>query len=265
LQNLRAAGDRTLRDVRTRTGDSRNHACFVVARNVRLPSAMSTTRIDFISNYCDSWCDRCAFTQRCSAFAARTAIAMCGGDVEAGLELALGAPPSAEPDGELPAEQDLEEFDREYDERNARVDASPITPAAHAYAILAHRWLVETVESFERVRDPVVHDALDVIAWDHILIGAKLHRALHGRDEYQHGERCGHEHPIQNDWNGSAKVALVSIERSEAAWRVVASCTPGDTPAMMADHLAQLLAEVEQAFPHARQFVRPGFDEGQLV
>ncbi len=151
------------------------------------------------------------------------------------------------------------------DERNARVDASPITPATRAYAILAFRWLGEMAEALQQMRDSVVHDALDVIAWDHILIGAKLHRALHGRDAYRNGEGFGDDHPVQNDWNGSAKVALISIERSEAAWRVVASCAPGDAASMMADHLAQLLRDVEREFPRARQFVRPGFDEEQLV
>ncbi|MBI4476315.1 MAG: hypothetical protein HY654_04025, partial [Acidobacteria bacterium] len=48
-------------------------------------------RIDFISAYCDRWCERCAYTSRCSLFAAQAAIAMCG-DVVEGLELAVGAP-----------------------------------------------------------------------------------------------------------------------------------------------------------------------------
>jgi hypothetical protein len=37
----------------------------------------NTDRIDFISAYCDSWCERCAYTTRCSAFAVRVATAMC--------------------------------------------------------------------------------------------------------------------------------------------------------------------------------------------
>ena len=47
--------------------------------------------IDFISAYCDRWCERCAFTTRCSTFRVTAAIAMCG-DARDGLELALGAP-----------------------------------------------------------------------------------------------------------------------------------------------------------------------------
>ena len=51
---------------------------------------MNSDRIDFISAYCDRWCERCAFTSRCSAFAVRAAEAMCGSFAEA-LELAVGA------------------------------------------------------------------------------------------------------------------------------------------------------------------------------
>jgi hypothetical protein len=69
------------------------------------------------------------------------------------------------------------------------------------------------------------------------------------------------DHPIQNDWNGSAKVALISLERSEAAWRTIAAATTDPTPMTFADQLRDLRREVEDAFPYAWSFVRPGFDE----
>jgi hypothetical protein len=40
---------------------------------------MKFGRIDFISDYCDRWCERCAFTTRCSSYAVRAATAMCDG------------------------------------------------------------------------------------------------------------------------------------------------------------------------------------------
>ena len=39
---------------------------------------LRTNRIEFISEYCDRWCERCAFTSRCSAYAVKTALGMCG-------------------------------------------------------------------------------------------------------------------------------------------------------------------------------------------
>ena len=67
---------------------------------------------------------------------------------------------------------------------------------------------------------------------------------------------------MQNDWNGSAKVALISIERSSAAWSVLASVTGQDTPAVLAQQLNDLGAQVEGEFPDAWRFRRPGFDRG---
>lgn len=95
---------------------------------------------------------------------------------------------------------------------------------------------------------------------DAFFIDVKLHRALDGCDRYDHdGE--DDSHPVQNDWNGSAKVALISLERSVPAWRVIAQATGDEAPWLLADQLRDLQREVESAFPHARSFIRPGFDE----
>ena len=45
-------------------------------------------------------------------------------------------------------------------------------------------------------------------------------KTLQGRGQPERTE--DDQHPVQNDWNGSAKVALISIKRSEAAWRIIA-------------------------------------------
>ena len=92
---------------------------------------------------------------------------------------------------------------------------------------------------------------------DSTFVTVKLHRALDGRERSRGGEEDDDD-PVQN---GSAKTALISLERSEAAWRVVADATGAETPAMLADELRNLRREVEATFPKAWSFVRPGFDE----
>lgn len=52
---------------------------------------MRSNRIEFISEYCDRWCERCAFTNRCSAYAVQAALGMCG-DLKEALQLAVGVP-----------------------------------------------------------------------------------------------------------------------------------------------------------------------------
>ena len=60
---------------------------------------MSDSRyIDFISAYCDRWCERCAFTERCSLFAVQCAMAMCDDEREA-MELSVGRAPSEDGEG----------------------------------------------------------------------------------------------------------------------------------------------------------------------
>jgi hypothetical protein len=62
-------------------------------------------------------------------------------------------------------------------------------------------------------------------------------------------------------WNGSAKVALLSIERSERAWRVVAASTGDEGATVLAGSLERLRQEVSREFPRAMEFRRPGFDD----
>jgi hypothetical protein len=92
-----------------------------------------------------------------------------------------------------------------------------------------------------------------------VLIHSKLYRALKGRDSYAFD---GIDGPVaQQDWNGSAKVALISLERSSAAWLTIAQSTVDETPREIAAQLRNLQRAVEREFPDAWSFVRPGFDE----
>ncbi|PYQ75823.1 MAG: hypothetical protein DMG01_18065 [Acidobacteria bacterium] len=76
---------------------------------------------------------------------------------------------------------------------------------------------------------------------------------------------CGGEEddddPVQNDWNGSAKIALISLERSEAAWRVIAQATSHEEAGSLADAARDLRRLTLEKFPRAMSFIRPGFDE----
>jgi hypothetical protein len=236
---------------------------------------VNASRIDFISDYCDRWCERCAFTSRCSLFAAEAAIAMCG-DVSEGLELAVGAPPRARPGPASRAhawDANLENveltpdesaaFERRERERSARVRGTSAVKVADHVAVLAYRWLSASADNLRATADEMVVEALDIAFHDAFLVTVKLHRALDGRDRHEHGDDDD-DHPIQNDWNGSAKVALVCIERSETAWRIIAHATGQDTPAAIADQLRDLEHHVERTFPRARAFIRPGFDEPEV-
>ena len=65
------------------------------------------------------------------------------------------------------------------------------------------------------------------------------------------------------DSDGSAKVALIGIDRSMAAWGHMHKHFPAHRDQILAiiKHLDSLRQRVEIVFPEARNFVRPGFDE----
>jgi hypothetical protein len=230
---------------------------------------MPRNYIDFISAYCDSWCERCAFTERCSHFVVKSAVAMCDGDYSAATELALGRAqaPGAEPhktleertadqfaDYEEPTNKELTEIGREIEQRDARTRRHPLAESSKDYAVATHRWLDAAPND-----TTLVADAIAVVQWDQFLIHVKTVRALNGRDEYPGGDPF-ERGAVQSDWNGSAKVALISMERSERAWREIAVALHDEAATVLADSLATLRSATSAEFPRAMEFRRPGFD-----
>jgi hypothetical protein len=212
--------------------------------------ARNSRSIPGIHNYCDGWCERCRFTDRCLQYAMHS------------------GPPDVPEDG-----------------KHERLSVAPIVQAGHAYVGLVGAWfdaerrslfaradqLVARADCAENghalVHEAVrVKDALQVIAHDRPLIPAKLLRAVRARVVGLPNTNAAVEPAVSNeDSNGSAKVALIAIDRSEVAWRHLAQWMDGSaTAVLLADTLAQLRTRVEFEFPAARRFVRPGFDQPSL-
>jgi hypothetical protein len=222
-----------------------------------------------ISDYCDSWCETCAFTSRCRLFAQ---LAEVEAQNDPNLQPIAGAPPLAvdvlpPPPGwmqELIAEinktaaEPISKENRARFIRKINLEHEPIEALAHAYGDRVHAW-------FERRRFDTTYASSDprsVIRWFHYSIAAKTHRALKGL-------AC--DEPEDRDWpadhDGSAKVALIGIERSHAAWlQLVDSGLASllEVEPFICD-LIRLTDELDRVFPRARAFVRAGFDEPDEV
>ena len=208
---------------------------------------------------------------RCSAYAVHVATAMCDGNLEQALELAVGRPraedgteqPEPQWRRELPdvnpTQAEVEQIARLDHERRDRIRDAPLTTVATALTHLAVGWLARHRGRLQNQAGIDVVNALDIVSWDAFLIGGKIHRALDGRDRAAAGE-LQDDDPVQNDWNGSAKVALISIGRSAAAWDVIAAATGDGEASRLAGEMRSFGREVERAFPDAWRFLRPGFD-----
>jgi len=242
--------------------------------------------ISGIYNYCDRWCERCPLTSRCLVYATEKE----DDDSSQTHDLTneafwrkLGSIFQETRDmiAEWAREAgiDLNKIDEEDDpaqrkRRRQQVDNHPLARAGKKYANDASDWfreLDQTVE-FSDMRtidckaEPEselterFEDAREVIQWYQYQIAVKTMRALSGRlDEAMATEDT--EFPKDSD--GSAKVALIGIDRSIAAWRLVQLSLPerevSIVPLIL--QLERLRHGIEKTFPYAREFVRPGFDE----
>lgn len=103
-----------------------------------------------------------------------------------------------------------------------------------------------------------IRDALEVVQWYLFFIDVKLSRAVSGRvDEAIEGDDG-----FPSDADGSAKVALVAIDRSIGAWARLREHLEGEADPILdlLVLLEKLRRATEQEFPRARAFKRPGFD-----
>jgi len=102
-------------------------------------------------------------------------------------------------------------------------------------------------------------DAVDIIRWYQHFIYVKLVRAVQGSME--EASRSLDEFP--KDSAGSAKIALIAIDRSIAAWGQMSTHFPQGKNNIIdiLVHLDRLCRKTESLFPDARAFIRPGFDD----
>ena len=221
-----------------------------------------------VYNYCDSWCETCALTSRCRVFADMA-------EMRAALDPQLQAIVEAPPlpgDADPPPPGWMQAMIDEMNEASSQAVASgpaawkrPVLPRDHealrvrssAYCEQVHAWL-RARESYS-IEDP--RDPRSVVTWFHTLIPAKISRALFGLAE------AVEEPETPADHDGSAKVALIGIERSHGAWlRAIERGlgTAAEIDPFIAD-LVWLGEELERVFPQAPGFVRPGLDEPEAV
>ena len=229
--------------------------------------------ISGIYNYCDRWCERCNFTSRCLTYEQLPESSK--SDDPAAHDLN-----NAKFWGELKeifseTRQMIEEFAaergidlnsveaeaaiEEHRERSKSARENKLTRMAERYIHLGMGWFEGEEDDMQEAArfDEALQDALEVIRWYQFMPAVKIARG------FMRNELAVEEDPIQNDSNGSAKVALIAIDRSIAVWGRLSLLLPDKAGGIMPilSHLETLRRHTEQAFPHARNFVRPGFDE----
>lgn len=243
-----------------------------------------------IYNYCDRWCEKCDQKSHCMSFVMGKKIEERGGfnfdeeisheEENAWARLKDVFESTYEVLHELAKERGIdvediyasENIDREFwgddyehtelkEERdNLMVEDSDIIRICLIYEDLCEKCLERMFEILDEKlgeeKGQEVDEALEIVNWYQDLIQAKMRRALHA---YYHVGSAGDE---KEDCNGSAKVALIAIDRSEAAWRILQIyCTEMKREILqLSVVLAQLKKDIQFQFPEAEKFRRPGFE-----
>ena len=257
-----------------------------------LKMAENPNLIPAIFNYCDRWCERCAFARRCLTYAMEKKMfpdqesrdinnEKFWKDLQCSFNLTIELLNEYMKErGIDPDEIDLEAEKENREESRMRADDSPAAKAAKKYSTMVTEW-IEGREGLLKEKENVlarelelgiaepeataasIVDALDVIRWYQMQITVKLVRALEGEDEEK--ENAGDEeiNDIPKDSDGSAKVALIGIDRSVDAWAKLQNLFPdqSDSTLNILSHICNLRSDIEGLFPNARRFVRPGFDQ----
>lgn len=239
-----------------------------------------------IYNYCDRWCERCSFCSRCrnctlveeefgdlkesdssnEAFWQKlTEILQNTYDILKEIADAEGI--------------DIDAIDDELGFEGRESDALEhlITHLSKIYLQTVDNWFtahqdlfldkevelnqIHVLDSQENpARDAFsINDAIEVIRWYQFQIHVKLERAI---DSAADEKRYGADEGLK-DSDGSAKVALIGMDRSLSAWKILLSHFSHEKEGIvdLISSLESLKNRTESQFPDARAFVRPGFDE----
>src|SRR5262245_1918561 len=211
-----------------------------------------------VHHYCDEWCEMCPVTSRCLAFrctaqyrkeqgrrdgeptfrstadaiAFAHSVAVAGGYVTPELDALVAG-------GTL---------------KGGFKTADPLADTAWQYAVGISMWLVLTPDDLRRMRTGPTPSAEEVLLWYHLRIYIKLVRALVGK------ERLSESDDARCEINGSAKVALVAVQRSRKALLQLKKSAASETAGPLATLLDALEKGIHERFPNARSFVRLGLD-----
>jgi len=224
-----------------------------------------------IFNYCDRWCERCPLTARCRVYAMgqerpddepnqrqevfRRNLQNIFTETKEMLREA-----AAERGIDIDA-LDLEEAGKIIEQKRRTVEQQYLMKFAEKYTRQASLFIQAQDLSDETI-EPTQLEMLQIIGWYHFFIAAKINRALYAEADY---EEDADFDAFRNDGDGSIKIALIAIDRSIIAWGVLLTNETHREIKPLIQLLETLRRMCEEKFPNARDFLRPGFDEIDMV
>jgi hypothetical protein len=149
----------------------------------------------------------------------------------------------------------------EYNRKKNEISNDKGILLAKQYGKQVQHWIdsLQKKESFGveiRLQDPMLFDCIEIIQWYQYLFEVKLSRALMSQKDEEEEQTNAY------DSLGIAKLMLISIERNIGAWGYVYQKFQEDEDEILdiLICLQRLGKTVEENFPDASTFIRPGLD-----
>jgi len=235
-----------------------------------------------IYNYCDRWCERCPFTKRCRHF-----MSFSEEDIpDIGSERFWDSLVESFDKAMAIVQQHIESQGMDWEEFKSEAlmeevlsprlstEQQALDELTKDYYLEARKWFGEHEFLFEEKGEELtrhlnlgidvlpeaqrINEATAIIKQYLFFISSKVHRAIHSTFH-----RWPEDNEVQNDANGSAKIALIAVQRSLGAWEIVRSTFPDYSDGMLEIFvlLGKIQRQILRQFPRVDEFVRPGFDE----
>lgn len=247
-----------------------------------------------IYNYCDRWCERCKFQSKCMSYTMRKKVRE---RTKANFKEELSDDTDAvfarlkhifdstfQVLRELAEErgvaiediyraeniykgywgEDYEDLEGEDEEVTAKVTNEDVEKCSRIYDSLVNPCIdriYNKLKKNKKLKTPEVDNALQEVSWYVDLIHPKVKRALYGYHICT--KKLTNATQAENDFKGSAKVAILSMEISWNAWLVLKdklSFFERDISHILVV-LELMLSDIKRHFPTAMEFKRPGLDE----
>lgn len=245
-----------------------------------------------IHNFCDQWCERCNFRKRCMSYQQSANMEPVGMDMnndsfweaiarnhkktetllfDEAAQQGIDADRILQQNVDAARNGGLESFKKNRELPLGKISFEYILDVdlffkKHSIIQKKSDELMQGMNSglrtVKETRKEVkrINGCFDVIFEYLLFIHKKLMRALFGLTNDDGWEETnGH----QRDCDGSAKIAMIASQRSLDSWKTLSDLIPGyeDEILPILGKLESLIRMTEEAFPKAKDFIRPGFDE----
>ncbi len=225
-----------------------------------------------VHNYCDRWCERCKFTHKCTVAIVNSEM---GFEDNPDIGIAMD-------DISLIFETTFEMLQEMAVKHNINlnelqeVEAIEYIPTqlendANEYSVALYKWLKENATVFTEKLEKMqisgskdvstLLEALEIINYFEFFISVKISRACDQDPDDEILDDDGV--PFPKDSDGSAKLAIISIDRIIAAFTALYKFVPELEDGIL-DYLSKfssLKTRLLHQFPDAMSFKRPGFDD----